>query len=272
MRRWLILALLLTACGAQPEGLAPQPLRYKLAHSGPGAMLLMGGGSDVPALFQHLIALAGGPSANIVVVPFSGVPAEGPQYVALLKGLGAAHVVALPSTPSNPASAIATIQQADALFFTGGQPQYLLGALGPYLSAVRAAWQSGCVLSGTSAGAMVWGDRTILAGESADALAHGTDASAGGLEVASGEGLLPHLTIDPHFAQRARFNRLWVETAQTGTLGLGIDESTAAWITPDGQVSCLGAGTVTVIRPGSPGAQVTVLQGKSTIPLAQWLP
>ncbi len=63
-------------------------------------------------------------------------------------------------------------------------------------------------------------------------------------------GLLPGVIIDQHFEQRNRIGRLLALVAQSpALLGMGIDEDTAALVTPAGMMEVLGKGSVTILDP-----------------------
>jgi cyanophycinase len=61
-------------------------------------------------------------------------------------------------------------------------------------------------------------------------------------------GLSTELIIDQHFQQRERLGRLlYAVSLHPGRTGIGIDEDTAAIITPDGILEVIGRGTVTIV-------------------------
>ena len=56
--------------------------------------------------------------------------------------------------------------------------------------------------------------------------------------------------IDQHFNRRGRMGRLLAALSfNPFACGLGIDENTAAFIAPDGELEVVGHGTVTVVDP-----------------------
>jgi cyanophycinase len=60
------------------------------------------------------------------------------------------------------------------------------------------------------------------------------------------------MIIDQHFRERDRVGRLVTMVSYNpGLLGLGIDEDTAALITPDGTLEVLGRGTVLLRESGT---------------------
>jgi cyanophycinase len=104
----------------------------------------------------------------------------------------------------------------------------------------------GMPVAGTSAGASYLSERMIARGWS------GARPRPGMVTLTTGLGLAPWLVIDQHFRERRRQGRLLSAVALTpGAAGVGVDENTAAFIAPDGTVEVVGAGAVTVVRPGA---------------------
>ena len=68
--------------------------------------------------------------------------------------------------------------------------------------------------------------------------------------MSAGLGLLPGVLIDQHFEQRNRLGRLLALVAQSpALLGIGIDEDTAALVSPSGVMEVIGKGSVTLLDP-----------------------
>ncbi|HEY9724122.1 MAG TPA: cyanophycinase [Oscillatoriaceae cyanobacterium] len=255
---WMLSALFLAGCGHT----APAPRAYALAHGGgPGDLFLVGGGDESPPLYAEFLKLVGGPDAPIVIVPFAGGPAEAASCQQQFARAGATHVSVLAAS-----DAPTVLSGAAGLYFVGGYSDHLLAAFAPFKTAAQSAWASGCVVGGSSAGAMALGDRTIVDGTSDQALKQGI----AGLDVQPGLGLGAGMTIDPHFTQRQRFDRLYVTVRATHTLGIGVDEQTAALVHPGGTLECLGAGSVTLMQPDADGARVELLNPGDSVPLADW--
>jgi cyanophycinase len=71
-----------------------------------------------------------------------------------------------------------------------------------------------------------------------------------GVELAPGLGLTNRAIIDQHFSQRGRMGRLLSALSFNPFIcGMGIDENTAAFIDPDGDLEVVGKGTITIIDP-----------------------
>lgn len=271
MRGWMVLSVLVAAlvgCGASvPPGSGGGGGggggRYTVARlEAPGAFFLAGGGNLAPLTLQRFVEQAGGKGAPIVVVPFAGGAVEGERYRQAFSALGA-QVTVLTGAADQRDSELAAMRGANGLFFPGGLVEKLLTDMGPFQAAARAAWQAGCVIGGSSAGAMAWGDRVIVRGEADSVSAAGLDEAKGGAAVRPGLGLLAGTIVDPHFRERGRLHRLWLAAGETGKLGIGLDEDTAVVVTGGGTVRVVGPGTVTLIRPegGAGGsARMTILK------------
>lgn len=265
----LLLITMLAGCGTAGGGGGMVRLaRLEM----PGAFVLMGGGDTNAISYERFVRQAGGAGAPIVVVPFAS---GGPDVESARRGLadeGAAVSVLTGASDERPAE-LALVRQAAGLYFIGGVAEKATAAFAPFTEAARSAWQAGCVLGGTSAGAMVWGDRMIVKGEPEEVRLYGLDESKGGAALRPGFGLLAGMMVDPHFNQRDRLYRLWLAAGETHTLGLGIDEGTMAIVSPTGTMRVWGGGTVTVIRPeGTAGepARMTMLKQGDALDWKSW--
>lgn len=251
----------LAGCGA-PVTAQTAAVRQAVAQSArevrlEAPMVFIGGGKDQDDVMRRIMKLAGGPDAPVVVVPLaSGTPDKsGQAYVDYLRALGfpnASYV--LPGPSSTPAD-VAKVADAKAVFFSGGDQSKILSAFGPaWQQALKGARAKGCVVAGTSAGAMVWGQRAILGGDPLQTAMHGEDPAFGGIRLGAGLGVAPSLVVDTHFSERGRVPRLAYAVAkQAGAVGLGVDPATAAIVYADGRLEVAGRGTVTVVTvPAQP--------------------
>ena len=112
-------------------------------------------------------------------------------------------------------SLIAQIKMADLIYFTGGDPSYLLETMRDSLTweAALGAWVGGRMLAGSSAGAMICGGQMW----------------GPGVGWQKGLGLVPHIAIVPHNATlglRWKADRIRTSLPE-GVMLVGIDESTA---------------------------------------------
>jgi cyanophycinase len=102
----------------------------------------------------------------------------------------------------------------------------------------------GVIVAGTSAGASAIASHMVAFGTS------GATPKQRMTQMSAGLGLLPGVLIDQHFEQRNRIGRLLALVAQSPSLlGIGLDEDTAALITPKGVLEVIGKGSVTILDP-----------------------
>jgi cyanophycinase len=272
------LAALLAGCAALPFVGAPLDERrggFRLAGkaAGPGPVFLGGSGDHPTGQIQKFRELAGGGDAHIVIGPFAGGAPAGQAAQKAFQALGMTNVEVLDG--QDLVADAAMIARADGIYMVGGVAEIAARKLEAYREPLFAAWRSGAAIGGTSAGAMVWGERLIVRGEAHEALTKGIWPEGGGLDVRPGLAFLPGAMVDPHFNERARFPRLWVAAGATGLTGIGVDENTAAvWTPDDHQLTVVGSGAVTVMRHGggdhADSAQVTVIAEGRSLDLAAW--
>ncbi len=201
-----------------------------------------------PQILQRFVQLAGGRSADIVVIPTaSQMRSTGPRYERIFTELGAGRVTSLDFDTRRDCEEpgrLARLQQASGVFFTGGN-QLRLGTLLGGTSVARAVRQlnaSGVPVAGTSAGAAFISEHMIAFGD------EGSTPVAGSVRLAPGIGLTNRFIIDQHFRQRDRLGRLLTALAYNPfAVGIGLDEDTAAFIAPDNTVHVEGSGGITVV-------------------------
>ena len=145
---------------------------------------------------------------------------------------------------------VARLGNADLIYFTGGDPVYLLETIrdSPAWKASREMLQRGLMLAGSSAGAMILGGQMCAPG-------------SGWRE---GLGLVPSIAVIPHHASLAsRWNAAHMHASlREGVILVGIDEATAL-VGPPWQV--LGPGQVTVYR----GKKPTIFKEGQNVPLPE---
>jgi cyanophycinase len=214
-----------------------------------GYILLAGGaefGGRMAKPDRRAIELAGGLGASISIIPAAAAPDNNHQRaakngVSWFKKLGAVNVAALPlidrKSADDPA-VVKALQRSKMIYMLGGFARHLAQSLADSKSwqAILAAHQSGAVIAGSSAGAMILCE-------------HYFDPYQKG--IFSGLGLIPNACILPH---HDTFGKSWApELAQRlpGAVLIGIDEQTG--ILNDGpggrwQVCGDGAGGVTLYK------------------------
>jgi cyanophycinase len=131
------------------------------------------------------------------------------------------------------------------IWFGGGDQVLLTKALRGTKTeqAIHARYDGGAVVGGTSAGAAVMSAAMITGDERhpggvrpvKDSTESFMTIARDNLIMADGFGLLTNAIVDQHFVRRKRSNRLVsVVLEQPLHLGVGIDESTALIVEPDG--------------------------------------
>ncbi|HZX32865.1 MAG TPA: cyanophycinase [Rhodocyclaceae bacterium] len=253
--RFLAAALvLLSACGAGISSVAPEPAREPR-----GSLVIVGGGAEAPGVMPRFVELAGGQGkARIAVLPMASnlSAGRGAETAARLEGLGAeARIFDLSREEAESDDIARQLHEFTGFWFSGGDQSRLASVLlaTPALATIRQRYLDGAVVGGTSAGAavmsnaMITGKRKVV--EPADDDGSGFPPVARhAFEIAAGLGFLPGTIVDQHFQRRARQNRLLSAVLENPELvGVGIDESTAVLVRPDGKWEVMGQSSVQVI-------------------------
>lgn len=216
-----------------------------------GWIIPIGGAEDKdtnPRILARFVELSGGGDADIVVIPTaSRLKDSGTRYETLFQGMGAARVEVLDFDTRRDCQEegrLVRLAEASGIFFTGGNQLRLSTILGGTQVArcIRLRNAQGVTVAGTSAGAGFLSEHMIAFG------AEGSSPRASSVRLAPGLGLTNRFVIDQHFRQRDRLGRL---TAALGynpfAIGIGLDEDTAAFISPDDTLEVEGSGAVTVV-------------------------
>jgi len=212
-----------------------------------GYILLAGGaefGGQMAVADRRAITLAGGVKIRLSIIPAAAAPDNnhqraGQNGVDWFKNLGAANVSALPlidrKSADDPA-VVEALNRSGLIYLLGGFPRHLAQSLGGSNSwqAVLAAYRSGAVVAGSSAGAMILCDHYYDPYEK---------------NIFRGLGLIPDACILPH---HDTFGKSWApELAQrlAGVVLIGIDEQTGMLNDdPTGRWQVYGAGGVTLYK------------------------
>lgn len=205
------------------------PVPMAPARLAAGALVIVGGGRIPAAVVERFVALAGGASARVVIVPtaLGRVPAGREEpFARALRAAGVADVrtfhCAHPSEVT--AERLAVLADATAVWFGGGRQWRLCDAYDgtPAVAAFRAVLARGGVIGGTSAGATIQGEFLVRGNPlgNREEWCEGYDR---------GFGFLPGCAIDQHFVARGRTADLQgLVAALPQLIGLGVDEGTAA--------------------------------------------
>ena len=212
-----------------------------------GYILLAGGaefGGQMAAPDRRAMELAGGPKATISIIPAAAAPDDNHQRAGLngfrwFKQLGAVNVSSLPlidrKTADDP-NVVKALQHSKMIYLLGGFPQHLAQSLAGSDSwqAMLSAHQSGAVIAGSSAGAMVLCD-TYYDPHAKKAL--------------KGLGLIPGACVLPHYNT---FGQSWAPELKKRfpeMILIGIDEQSGMLNDgPHGHWQVSGAGGVTLYQ------------------------
>ena len=206
-----------------------------------GALVIVGGGGTTDEIIARTLALAGGKSARVVVLPQSSAEeGAGDSSVKMWLDAGAADAR---KVDFKAADVRASLEQATLIWIPGGDQNRFMKAIdGTGLDdAIRAAHRKGTVVGGTSAGAAVM-STWMITGE-----ADLTSVTSGKTVLAPGLGLWPEAIVDQHFLKRQRHNRLLAAVLDRPNLvGVGIDEATAV-IVSGVHIEVLGRSAAVII-------------------------
>jgi cyanophycinase len=231
------------------------------ATTGRGTLFIVGGGPQPAALVREFVDLAGGAGrARIVVFAMaSAVGLEGGEEKAAdLRRLGAvATNVFVTRAQANTDSVARLLDGATGIWFGGGDQNRLTAALRGTRTeqAIRRRYEAGAVIGGTSAGAAVMSAQMLTGDERRPGGARPVRDSSDGfmtidrnnVVVDSGFALMTDAIVDQHFLRRKRHNRLVsLVLEQPVHLGVGIDESTALVVEPDGRWRVAGASVAVI--------------------------
>lgn len=188
------------------------------------------------------------PQIEVITVA-SEIPEEvGKMYIRAFKKLGVKNVSAMHISSREHGSDdenIRRIQEADIIYFTGGDQKRITSLLGgtPLLKLIKQRYNDyNCVVGGTSAGASAFSKTMIYEGEGHEGLKKGT------LKMTSGIGLVPDAVIDSHFIKRGRFSRLMeAMISNPGIIGIGLEEDSGIIIRDGHLLETIGSGVVVII-------------------------
>jgi cyanophycinase len=218
----------------------------------PGHLLIIGGAEDKlrqRQILTRFVNLAGGQDAKVAVISTASSLGDEASdlYRSLFHSMGVRDVHGfrpLTRDEANDRELCSMLENATGIFMTGGNQLRLASVIGGTLLGrmITERHRRGAVVAGTSAGASAISTHMVAFGTS------GTTPKQRMTQLSAGLGLLPGVVIDQHFEQRNRIGRLMALVAQSPSLlGIGIDEDTAALVTPSGTLEVLGKGSVMIL-------------------------
>ena len=214
-----------------------------------GYLVLIGGAEDRKGekiVLQKLVNL--NKAKNIAVIPTatSYPKACGEDYFYAFKDIGVETINVLDireaseaDTPEN----FRMIEQADIIFFTGGDQVKLVNVLNntQLITLITRQFYNGTTIAGTSAGAAAASNPMIFDGDT-QGLQKGT------VNAGPGFGFIKNITIDTHFVARGRIGRMTqFLISQHINRGIGIGENTAVVINSLDVFEVVGTGIVSVV-------------------------
>jgi cyanophycinase len=199
-----------------------------------GLIALLGSGEYLPVMDEvdkYLLANCGavGRNPRVVCLP-TAAGDEGPKSVGRWSSLGVEHftrlgadvraVPVIDGVSANDLDHASAVEEADLVYFSGGNPNYLYHTMKDSLvwQAAQRAWARGSVYAGCSAGAMILGTEM-------------PDFRAMGIRSMAAFGLVPISSILPHFNAMPLFGKPLVATLRRrlddDEIMVGVDEDTA---------------------------------------------
>lgn len=237
-----------------------------------GPLLPIGGAEDKfgnRTILRRFTELAGGERARVAIVPTaSAIDDAGERYKAIFLELGAELADVLfvgDRDDANSDELVSLIEQSTGVFITGGNQIRVASILGGTRVAKALVKRNaeGAPVGGTSAGASVMSTVMVAGGRS------GSTPRPHTAQMSPGLGLIDSVIIDQHFRERDRVGRLVTMVSHNpGLLGLGIDEDTAALISPEGTLEVIGRGSVLIIDGTNMRSDIYASQGRRPLTIA----
>jgi cyanophycinase len=211
--------------------------------------IAVGGGGQHPDILEAFFdSIKTKREASVAVMTVASNEVEGMRadYNAMFRKHNVKHVSVIDifsrEDAHNP-SALKKIENADAIYFTGGDQLNVTSLFGgsPLDNLLHEKVREGVVIAGTSAGAAMMASSMIKNGKG--------DRSpwVGAVETSSGLDLIENTVIDTHFAERGRYGRLLTALAHhPHIIGIGLDEATAI-VVKGKKFKVVGKGSVTIM-------------------------
>jgi cyanophycinase len=263
MKKLIILAITigLLSCGHE------QAEKANNTNTAKGKLYIIGGGKRPSAMIEEIAQLSrlGEENRYAVVLPMASSEPDTSFYYLKKQfdEMGSYQLVMFNIVKGELASQaiLDSIREAALVYITGGDQNKFMDVVlnTPVHDAIRAAYQEGAVVAGTSAGAAVQSRKMITGNEHKypEYTGQYRTIETDNIEIAEGLGLVQTAIIDQHFIWRMRMNRLIAAAIEhPAELLIGIDESTAIIVQGD-------SATVTGI------SQVVVLHNKQAVKRSQ---
>lgn len=271
----LLPLLLAWGCFGGPPPEADAPVVTEAPRIGPssGALVVAGGGTLGPEIWERFLELAGGPEALIVVIPTAGADDHfdnGWSGLEPLRRAGALNLRVLhtrdPAEADDP-TFTAPLAEAGGVWFPGGRQWRLVDAyLGTRVhDELFRILERGGVVGGTSAGASIQASFLVRGDPETNQILLSP-------EYEEGFGLLSGTAVDQHLLARGREDDLWELLAlRPDLLGIGIDEGTALVIQGD-RAEVVGSSQALFYDPNGPIRRARSLRSGAIFDLGQRAP
>jgi len=229
------------------------------AQSSKGHLVIIGGGKRPDYVMKKIAELAGGENANMIVIPnASSEPLETAQRQSKeLKKLGIASsdYLLFSKETADADSNLKKLENITGVFFSGGDQNNLTRDLlgTKLLERIYEIYNSGGVISGTSAGAAVMSEVMITGNEliNPDSSNAFISIQKNNIETTKGFGFIRSAIVDQHFIKRKRHNRLISLVIENPEMpGIAIDEETSIVVYPDDTFIVLGENQVLILDAG----------------------
>lgn len=228
--------------------------KWAVGTSSQGRLFVIGGSEDkrgARAILRAVAAEAMEDDRGVALVTSAteSPAAAAERYRAVFADLGVRHISHLGIDTREQAydpRALEPLAGSPVVFFTGGNQLRLTAHLGdtPVMRRIRAIYEGGGTLAGTSAGAVAMGERMPF--EYLDVTdPQNVRQAAASFHILPGFALLPGTIIDSHFAARGRMWRLFAALHEhPAALAIGLDEDTAIRVDGSERFTVLGSGNV----------------------------
>lgn len=259
--------------GPTPEPESPAALHGPRIGPPNGSLVVAGGGTLGPEIWERFVELAGGPSASIVVIPTAGAEEDfdnGWSGLEPLRQAGAVNIQVLHTRDpavANDSVFAAPLEEATGVWFPGGRQWRLVDAyLGTRVhEELFRILERGGVVGGTSAGASIQASFLVRGDPE-------TNQVLLSPEYMEGFGLLAGTAVDQHLLARGREEDLWELLAiRPDLLGIGIDEGTALVIQGD-RAEVIGSSQALFYDPNGPIRRARSLGNGAIFDLGQRAP
>ncbi|HEX2607765.1 MAG TPA: cyanophycinase [Flavisolibacter sp.] len=233
-----------------------------------GTLLLIGGAENkgeqkakhkqTPSNFERLEVLTNfiklthkkDPSIEVITTASEKGDASFEEYKKAFLEMGIKHVHHLHHTSRKEVlgneSFIDRIKKADGVFMAGGDQLKYTSVYGgtPFLTVLKERYiHDRIVIAGTSAGAMAMSTPMIYAGNDE------VQELGGMIKITTGLEFMKDVCIDTHFVHRGRIVRMaQVVVTNPTSIGMGIEEDTAAIVRNGVDMEVIGTGTIIILE------------------------